>query len=130
MDKKIVFLLLVYAIVIKTSFSQDIAETYIDPTIRDFVEINPQVQLHYSSTGFSIDKIAVFDDYSLVYTHTGAKLYLIDNKNHLIQDEWDFKKDGKIKVFDIKFSPGKNEKGINIYAWKFKTHRRGRSMHE
>lgn len=119
---KILFLLLLGLITtLKPLTAQEINEQIIDPTIRDFVEINPQVQLHYASTGFSIDKIAVFDDYSLIFTQTGAKLYLIDNKNHLIQDEWDFKKDGKIKVINVRFYPGKDEKGKRVFAWKSKT---------
>lgn len=119
MNKILAILLLGHLIIPKFSTAQEINELIIDPTIRDFVEINPQVQLHYSSTGFSIDKIVVFDDYSLIFSQTGAKLYLIDNKNHLIQDEWDFKKDGKIKVNDIRFSPGKDDKGKNVFAWKY-----------
>lgn len=121
MNKTLALLLLGLIATLKPSKAQEINEQIIDPTIRDFVEINPQVQLHYASTGFSIDKIAVFDDYSLIFTQTGAKLYLIDNKNHLIQDEWDFKKDGKINVVDVRFSPGKDEKGKNVFAWKYKT---------
>ncbi len=121
MIKTLALLLLGLLTTLKPSTAQEISELIIDPTIRDFVEINPQVQLHYASTGFSIDKIAVFDDYSLIFTQTGAKLYLIDNKNHLIQDEWDFEKDGKIKVIDIRFSPGKNDKGKNVFAWKYKS---------
>lgn len=121
MKKTLALLFIGLLATLKPSTAQDINELIIDPTIRDFVEINPQVQLHYASTGFSIDKIAVFDDYSLIFTQTGAKLYLIDNKNHLIQDEWDFKKDGKINVVDVRFSPGKDEKGKNVFAWKYKT---------
>ncbi|HSA04313.1 MAG TPA: hypothetical protein P5145_01860 [Tenuifilaceae bacterium] len=121
MNKTLAILLLGLITTLKPLTAQEISELIIDPTIRDFVEINPQVQLHYASTGFSIDKIAVFDDYSLIFTQTGAKLYLIDNKNHLIQDEWDFKKDGKLKVNDIRYSPGKDDKGKNVFAWKFKT---------
>ena len=121
MNKKLAILLLGVITALKPSSAQEIADLIIDPTIRDFVEINPQVQLHYASTGFSIDKIVVFDDYSLIFSHTGAKLYLIDNTNHLIQDEWDFRKDGKIKLNDIRFSPGENDKGKHIYAWRYKT---------
>ncbi|HPV55918.1 MAG TPA: hypothetical protein PKW61_02220, partial [Tenuifilaceae bacterium] len=121
MNKTLALLLLGLIATLKPSKAQEINEQIIDPTIRDFVEINPQVQLHYASTGFSIDKIAVFDDYSLIFTQTGAKLYLIDNNNHLIQDEWDFEKDGKIKVRNVRFSPGKDEKGKNVYAWKLTT---------
>lgn len=121
MIKKLAVLLLGLIATVKPSTAQEIADLIIDPTIRDFVEINPQVQLHYASTGFSIDKIAVFDDFSLIYTHTGAKLYLIDNKNQLIQDEWNFKKDGKFKLMDIRFAPGKDAKGQNVFAWKSQT---------
>lgn len=121
MKKTLALLFLGLLATLKPSTAQDINELIIDPTIRDFVEINPQVQLHYASTGFSIDKIAVFDDYSLIFTQTGAKLYLIDNNNHLIQDEWDFEKDGKIKVRNVRFSPGKDEKGKNVFAWKLTT---------
>lgn len=121
MKKTLALLFLGLITTLKPLTAQEINELIIDPTIRDFVEINPQVQLHYASTGFSIDKIAVFDDYSLIFTQTGAKLYLIDNKNHLIQDEWDFEKDGKIKVRNVRFSPGKDEKGKNVFAWKLTT---------
>ena len=43
-----------------------------------------------TEAGFSVDKIAVFDNNSLIVSYTTAKIYLIDNKNHLIQHHFEF----------------------------------------
>lgn len=92
--------------------AQDYGYQFIDPTIQDFVNINPKVKLHYSHRGFSVDNVAVFEKYTLVFSQTMAKLYLLQNIDNTIVDEWSFETDGDIELYTVNW--GETNEKVNI----------------
>lgn len=93
--------------------------SYIEPSIRDFVEINPSVKLHYANTGFDIKAFAIIKGYTVIYSQSTGKMFLVDNQKHFVVDEWDFKQDGKYRFISMGYVV-RGKDGSENRVWKQK----------